>query len=225
MAIVQICHIKKSALFHRDPNMSGILFVISAPSGAGKTSLVQALLNINPQIDMSVSYTTREPRAGERDGKDYHFVSRETFLSMAERGEFLESAEVYGNLYGTSQTWISHENTRGRDILLEIDWQGAAQIRRIFPESVSVFILPPSKQALEERLRKRGKDNESVIAKRMAAVREDVSHISEFDYVIINDNLDDALRELEAVVLSARLRCAKQLSRHQDLINQLQKPE
>jgi len=205
--------------------MSGNLFIISAPSGAGKTSLVHALLNINPQIDVSVSYTTRDPRPGEFDGKDYHFVSRETFLAMAKRGEFLESAEVYGNLYGTSQTWISHENTRGRDILLEIDWQGAAQIRRLFPECISVFILPPSMKALEERLRKRGKDNDAVIAKRMAAVRQDVAHVAEFDYVIINDNLNEALRELNAVVLSARLRSKRQLTRHQDLINQLQNPE
>ena len=205
--------------------MSGNLFIISAPSGAGKTSLVQALLNINPQIDMSVSYTTRDPRPGEHDGKDYHFVSRETFLAMAKRGEFLESAEVYGNLYGTSQTWISHENTRGRDILLEIDWQGAAEIRRMFPECVSVFILPPSKQALEDRLKKRGKDNDAVIAKRMATVREEVAQIAEFDYVIINDNLNEALRELNAVVLSAKLRRERQLARHQDLINQLQNPE
>jgi len=205
--------------------MSGNLFVISAPSGAGKTSLVQALLNINPQIDMSVSYTTRDPRPGEHDGKDYHFVSRETFLAMAKRGEFLESAEVYGNLYGTSQTWINHENTRGRDILLEIDWQGAAQIRGLFPECISVFILPPSLKALEERLKKRGKDNDAVIAKRIAAVRQDVAHVAEFDYVIINDNLNEALRELNAVVLSAKLRCARQLARHQDLINQLQNPE
>jgi len=205
--------------------MPGNLFIISAPSGAGKTSLVQALLNINPQIDMSVSYTTREPRLGERDGKDYHFVSRETFVAMSERGEFLESAEIYGNLYGTSQTWISHEITRGRDILLEIDWQGAAQIRRMFPECVSVFILPPSKQALEERLKKRGKDNDAVIAKRMAAVQQEVAHIAEFDYVIINDNLNEALRELNAVVLSAKLRRERQLALHQDLINQLQNPE
>ena len=205
--------------------MSGNLFIVSAPSGAGKTSLVQALLNINPEIDMSVSYTTRDPRPGEHAGKDYHFVSRDTFLSMAKRGEFLESAEVYGNLYGTSQTWISHENSRGRDILLEIDWQGATQVRRAFPECVSVFILPPSRQALEDRLKKRGKDNAAVIAKRLAAVREDVSHIAEFDYVIINDNLNEALRELNAVVLSARLRRERQLSRHQDLINQLQNPE
>jgi guanylate kinase len=205
--------------------MSGNLFIISAPSGAGKTSLVQALLNINPQIDKSVSYTTRDARPGEHDGKDYHFVSRETFLAMAKRGEFLESAEVYGNLYGTSQTWISHENTRGRDILLEIDWQGAAEVRRMFPECVSVFILPPSKQALEDRLRKRGKDNDAVIAKRMASVREEVAHIAEFDYVIINDNLNEALRELNALVLSAKLRRERQLARHQDLINQLQNPE
>ena len=205
--------------------MSGNLFIISAPSGAGKTSLVHALLNINPQIELSVSYTTRGPRPGEQDGKDYHFVSRETFLEMAKRGEFLESAEVYGNLYGTSQTWISREIAKGRDLLLEIDWQGAAQVRRIFPDSISIFILPPSIAALEQRLKGRGKDNDAVIAKRMAAVREDVAHIAEFNYVIINDNLDDALRELNAVVLSARLRCAMQLSRYQNLINQLQKPE
>ena len=205
--------------------MSGNLFVISAPSGAGKTSLVRALIDINPQIDLSVSYTTRKPRAGERDGKDYHFVSRETFLDMAKRGEFLESAEVYGNLYGSSQTWISQEIAKGRDILMEIDWQGAAQIRRLFPECISVFVLPPSLEALEQRLKGRGKDDEEVIAKRLAAVSVDVAHVAEFDYVIINDILDEALRELNAVVLSARLVCAKQLARHQALINQLQKPE
>ena len=205
--------------------MPGNLFVISAPSGAGKTSLVRALIDINPQIDLSVSYTTRKPRPGERDGKDYHFVSRETFLDMAKRGEFLESAEVYGNLYGSSQTWISQEIAKGRDILMEIDWQGAAQIRRLFPECISVFVLPPSLEALEQRLKGRGKDDEEVIAKRLAAVSVDVAHVAEFDYVIINDILDEALRELNAVVLSARLVCAKQLARHQALINQLQKPE
>ena len=202
--------------------MSGNLFIISAPSGAGKTSLVHALLNINPHIALSVSYTTRDPRPGEHDGKDYHFVSRETFLATAKRGEFLESAEVYGNLYGTSQTWINQEITKGRDILLEIDWQGAAQIRRLFPQSISIFILPPSMEALEQRLKGRGKDNDEVIAKRMAAVREDIAHVAEFDYVIINDNLNEALRELNAVILSARLGCARQLARHQALINQLQ---
>ena len=205
--------------------MSGNLFVISAPSGAGKTSLVSALIKINPQIDLSVSYTSRKPRPGERDGKDYHFVSRETFLSMAKSGEFLESAEVYGNLYGTSQTWISEKNAEGRDILLEIDWQGAAQIRRQFPECICIFILPPSLEVLEQRLKGRGKDDNEVIAKRLAAVSADVAHISEFDYVIINDNLDEALQELNAIVISARLKCARQLAVHQDLINQLQYPE
>ena len=205
--------------------MSGNLFVISAPSGAGKTSLVHALLNINPQIELSVSYTTRDPRPGERDGKDYHFVSRAAFVVMMERGEFLESAEVYGNFYGTSQVWISQKIAGGRDILLEIDWQGAAQVRRMFPECISIFILPPSMDALEQRLKGRGKDNSEVIARRMAAVREDVAHVAEFDYVIINDNLNEALRELNAVVLSARLHCVTQLTRHQKLINQLQNPE
>ncbi|MDH4235496.1 MAG: guanylate kinase [Gallionella sp.] len=205
--------------------MSGNLFIISAPSGAGKTSLVHELLEINPQIDLSISYTTRQPRSGEQDGRDYHFVSREVFLAMAGRGEFLESAEVYGNFYGTSQTWISKETEKGRDILLEIDWQGAAQVRRLFPESISVFILPPSIEVLEQRLRGRGKDNHEVIARRMAAVREDVAHVAEFDYVIINDNLNEALRELNAVVLSTRVRRAAQIIRHQALINQLQNPE
>jgi guanylate kinase len=205
--------------------MPGNLFIISAPSGAGKTSLVQALLNINPQIDLSVSYTTRNPRPGERDGKDYHFVSRESFLAMAKRGEFLESAEVYGNLYGSSQTWIGQEIDRGRDILLEIDWQGAAQIRRLFPDCISIFILPPSLEALEQRLKGRGKDDDKVIAKRLAAVSADVAHVAEFDYVIINDNLNEALRELNAVVVAARLECSSQLNRHQALINQLQNPE
>lgn len=208
-----------------DSIMVGNLFIVSAPSGAGKTSLVQALLNINPEIGLSISYTTRKPRPGERDGKDYHFVSREVFLEMMARGEFLESAEVYGNLYGTSQTWISKEIDKGHDILLEIDWQGAAQVRHLFPECVSVFILPPSMQALEQRLKGRGKDNDEVIATRMAAVREDVAHVAEFDYVIINDNLNEALRELNGVVLCHRVRRDRQLTRHQALINQLQNPE
>lgn len=205
--------------------MSGNLFIISAPSGAGKTSLVHALLNINPQIDLSVSYTTRAPRAGEVNGKDYHFMSRETFVAMQMRGEFLESAEVYGNFYGTSQTWITRENAKGRDILLEIDWQGAEQVRRLFPRAISIFILPPSLEALRLRLTGRGTDHADVIARRLAAARVDVAHVAEFDYVIINDVLNEALRELDAVVLSAKLTCSKQLSRHQALINQLQKPE
>ena len=150
--------------------MSGNLFIVSAPSGAGKTSLVNALLDTNRQIDISVSYTSRAARPGEVEGKDYHFVSRETFLAMAKHGDFLESAEVYGNLYGTSQSWIEAETLSGRDILLEIDWQGAAQVRRKFPECTSIFILPPSLQALEARLKARGQDSDEVIAQRLRAV-------------------------------------------------------
>jgi len=205
--------------------MSGSLFVISAPSGAGKTSLVHALLGTNPHIALSVSYTTRAPRRGEQDGVAYNFVSRATFTEMAGRGEFLESAEVYGNYYGTSQSWISQEIAQDRDILLEIDWQGAAQVRRLFPDCISIFILPPSIGALEQRLTGRGQDDSEVIAKRMAAAREEVAHVAEFDYVIINDNLNEALREFNAVVLAARLRASSQLARHQNLINQLQNPE
>jgi guanylate kinase len=205
--------------------MSGSLFIVSAPSGAGKTSLVHALLKLNPQISLSVSYTTRAPREGEIDGIAYRFISREQFEIMATGGEFLESAEVYGNYYGTSQKWISEENAKGRDVLLEIDWQGAAQVRRLFPACISIFILPPSLTALEQRLNGRGKDSSEVIARRMAAVRDDVAHVAEFDYVIINDDLNEALLQLNAVVIAARNRGITQLARHQHLINQLQNPE
>lgn len=205
--------------------MSGNLFIVSAPSGAGKTSLVKALLAINKGIDLSVSYTTRPPRPGEIDGKDYHFVSREIFLSMAQHGDFVESAEVYGNLYGTSQSWISKEIQSGRDILLEIDWQGAAQVRNKFPICVPIFILPPSLQALEQRLKGRGQDSPEVIARRLHAAQEDIGHVAEFDYVIINDKLDEALQQLNAVVVAASLHRDRQLVRQANLINQLQKQE
>ena len=203
--------------------MSGNLFIVSAPSGAGKTSLVNALLDSNREIDLSVSYTSRAPRPGETEGKDYHFVSRETFLAMAKHGDFMESAEVYGNLYGTSQSWIETETRSGRDILLEIDWQGAAQVRGMFPACISIFILPPSLPALAARLKGRAQDSAEVIARRIRATREDVAHIAEFDYVIINDKLDEALQQLNAIVIAASLRCQRQLVRQQDLINQLQK--
>ncbi|MFA5826219.1 MAG: guanylate kinase [Gallionellaceae bacterium] len=203
--------------------MSGNLFIVSAPSGAGKTSLVTALLNINKQIDLSVSYTTRAPRPGETNGVDYHFVTREQFTEMAKRGDFLESAEVYGNYYGTSQSWISQENGKGKDILLEIDWQGAAQVRSKFPDSIGIFILPPSFEALESRLHGRKQDSAEIISKRLQAAREDISHVAEFDYVIINDQLDVALHQLNAVVVAAGLRRNRQLTRQANLINQLQK--
>lgn len=205
--------------------MSGNLFIVSAPSGAGKTSLVHALLEHNPHIDLSVSYTSRAARVGEIDGQHYHFVSREKFIAMQLHGDFLESAEVYGNFYGTSQTWITQEIAKGREILLEIDWQGAQQVRKIFPKAINIFILPPSLAALRQRLTGRGTDHPDVIATRMAAAQVDVAHVAEFDYVIINDDLNHALQELNAVVLSAKLTCSKQLARYQTLINQLQKPE
>jgi len=205
--------------------MSGNLFVVSAPSGAGKTSLVNALLGINKSIDLSVSYTSRAARPGEVDGQDYHFVSRASFLEMVKHGDFVESAEVYGNLYGTSQSWISKEMSSGRDILLEIDWQGAAQVKSKFPNCISIFILPPSLQALETRLTGRKQDSAEVIAKRLHASQEDIAHVAEFDYVIINDILDVALQQLNAIVIATGLRRDDQLARQANLINQLQKQE
>lgn len=205
--------------------MSGNLFIVSAPSGAGKTSLVKALLSINKNIDLSISYTTRPPRPGEVNGKDYHFVSRETFLQMVQHGDFLESAEVYGNLYGTSQSWLNKELQSGRDILLEIDWQGAAQVRSKFPMCIPIFILPPSLEALETRLKGRGQDSAEVIARRLHAAQEDIAHVAEFDYVIINDKLDEALQQLNAVVVAASMHRDRQLVRQAHLINQLQKQE
>ena len=186
--------------------------------------MVNALLSGNCGINVSVSYTTRLPRPGEVEGKDYHFVNRETFLSMAANGDFLESAEVYGNLYGTSQSWIEAETAGGRDLLLEIDWQGAAQVRRKFPDCISIFILPPSMQALEMRLQGRKQDSDEVIAGRLRAAQADIAHVAEFDYVIINNKLDEAVQQLDAIIVAARLRRDRQLAHQKDLINQLQNP-
>ena len=201
--------------------MSGNLFIVTAPSGAGKTSLVRALLAADANVQLSISYTTRSMRPGEVDGRDYHFVSREQFQQMLGQGEFLESAEVYGNYYGTSQTWINQVMQSGKDILLEIDWQGAAQVRRIFPAAIGVFILPPSLPALQQRLQGRGQDSAEVIARRMEAAREDISHVGEFDYAIINDEFDVAVDDLRAVFRAERLKIDRQLARHRDLIGML----
>lgn len=198
----------------------GLLLIVSAPSGAGKTTLVRALLKADPAMRLSISYTTRPPRPGEVNGKDYHFVSKDEFAEMTNRGEFLESAEVYGNHYGTSETWIEREIGAGRDIILEIDWQGAAQVRRQFPEALSIFILPPSLQALRNRLMNRAQDNADVIEKRLAAAAEDVSHGVEFDYIIVNDNFDEALLDLTALVRAARLTTPRQVERHGELFTQ-----
>lgn len=199
----------------------GNLFILSAPSGTGKTSLIEALSQTDIDLSLSVSYTSRSMRLGEVEGRDYYFVERKIFEQMLEHGEFLESAEVYGNLYGTSQKWINKAIDSGQDILLEIDTQGAQQVRRFFSNAVSIFVLPPSIKVLENRLRNRNQDCEEAIARRMAAARQEISHVREYDYVIINENLDKALRELVCVVQAERLRMAVQLVRHHDLVMRL----
>jgi guanylate kinase len=206
------------------PNPSqGVLYIISAPSGAGKTSLVKALLKADPAIRLSVSYTTRTPRPGETDGRDYHFVDHQQFDRMLAEGEFLEHAEVYGNFYGTSKGSIARDLGAGRDILLEIDWQGAAQVKRHFPESASVFILPPSFNALRSRLTGRGQDSDEVIVRRLAAAAHDVAHADAFDYIIVNDDFDHALQDLVAITRSIRLEAARQLKRHAALFEEFRR--
>lgn len=204
-----------------NPMSQGNLFIISAPSGAGKSSLVKAMLEADPQLRLSISYTTRAPRPGEVNGREYHFVSREQFQAMLERNEFLESAEVYGNWYGTSQVWIQSEMQAGRDIILEIDWQGAAQVRALFPEAVSIFILPPSIEELRRRLSNRNQDSAEVIERRLAAAREDISHALEFDYLVVNDRFEVALQDLLAIGRCHRLRVAKQCQRQAGLLASL----
>ena len=197
--------------------MTGLLFIVAAPSGAGKSSLVNAVVADDPDLALSVSYTTRAPRAGEVNGREYHFVDRATFQRMLEAGEFLESAEVHGNFYGTSQKRIADARARGHDVVLEIDWQGAQQVRRLFPDVVSVFILPPSGAELERRLRARGQDSEDTIRRRLAAAREEISHAAEFDFVIINNDFEQARKDLVAVVRAARLKLDRQSARHPEL--------
>ena len=201
--------------------MSGNLFIVCAPSGAGKTTLVAALLKTDPNIRLSISHTTRNPRAGEVDGREYHFVAEKAFLEMAAAGAFLESALVHGNHYGTSQLWINDQRAAGADILLEIDWQGAAQVRKLMPDAIGIFILPPSFEALVSRLNTRAQDPPDVIARRISAAREEISHVSEFNYVIINDKFDEAVLDLRSIVRAQRLLAASQLVRHSDLINRM----
>ena len=185
--------------------MAGDLFVVVAPSGAGKTSLVNRLLEVERDIRLSVSYTTRAPREGEVDGREYHFVSRSAFEAMIAAGDFLEHANVYGNYYGTSRKWIESELAGEHDVLLEIDWQGAMQLRKLFPRLVGIFILPPSIGELRRRLTARGKDSAEVIERRMASAREEISHVLEFEYIIVNEQFDAAVADLQAVVRAARL--------------------
>lgn len=184
--------------------MKGRLFVITAPSGAGKTSLVKALLQDEPDLQVSTSYTTRAPRPGEQDGRDYHFVDEAAFAAMQERGEFLECAEVHGNRYGTSRKVISEMLARGQDLILEIDWQGARQVRALYPDCVGIFILPPSMEELERRLRRRNQDAESVIRRRLANAEAEMAHAEEFKYAIINKDFDTARQELARIVRRER---------------------
>jgi guanylate kinase len=201
--------------------ISGNLFIITAASGAGKTSLVKALLEKEANLTLSISHTTRKPRPGEQNGIDYHFVDEATFLEILSAGGFLESAQVHSARYGTSQKAVDEPLQAGRDVILEIDWQGAEQVRRIYPQAVSIFIVPPSLETLAKRLRGRAQDSEEVIAKRMAAAREEMRHLVEFDYVTINDVFDDSLQDLIAIVQAQRLKTNIQLQRHRTLIQTL----
>jgi guanylate kinase len=200
---------------------TGTLFVVAAPSGGGKTSLTRALLEKDPGIRLSVSYTTRPPRPGEQDGVDYHFVSTERFMALRDAGEFLEHAHVHGNWYATSASWLNQQIEAGQDVLLEIDWQGAAQVRRLIPSSGHIFILPPSLALLEERLHRRGQDDKATIARRLEAARDEMRHCTEFNYVIINQDFATAVDDLSAIVRASRLRAAQQCVRHGALITQL----
>ncbi|MBI4293902.1 MAG: guanylate kinase [Betaproteobacteria bacterium] len=199
--------------------MIGNLFVISAPSGAGKSSLIRAVLAEDRNLALSISHTTRSPRRGERNGFDYHFVDPAAFQAMTERGEFLETAEVHGNRYGTSQKWIEATLRQGRDVLLEIDWQGAQQVRKAYPDAITAFILPPSIAELERRLRARAQDSDEVIRRRVANAVEELGHVSEFDYVIINTDFEEARRDLAALVRAARLTLIRQSARHPEMLN------
>jgi guanylate kinase len=201
--------------------MKGLLYVITAPSGAGKSSLIKALLAQDPGLALSVSYTTRAPRPGEQDGREYHFVDLPRFQSMLERGEFLESAEVHGHRYGTSQKVIEQTRAAGRDLLLEIDWQGAEQVRRLHADCIGIFILPPSLAELERRLRKRAQDSDAAIRRRLQNAVEEMSHAVEFKYAIINNNFDEALQDIAALVRAERLATGRQLARHPEVF----KPE
>ncbi|NMT63299.1 guanylate kinase [Marinobacter orientalis] len=199
----------------------GTLYVISAPSGAGKTSLVAEMLKQDGKLGVSVSHTTRPVREGEQDGVNYHFVSREEFEAMIARGDFLEHADVFGNYYGTSQVWVRQTLARGQDVILEIDWQGAEQIRRLMPDCVSIFIVPPSPEALRKRLNGRGTDASEVVERRLNEAADECSHAVEFDYLVVNDDFNVALGDLLSIVRCHRLRMQAQQLRHCDLLIRL----
>ena len=200
---------------------TGTLYIVSAPSGAGKTSLVKALLDAQPQVRVSVSHTTRPMRPGEMDGVNYHFVSREEFLERHKHNEFLEHAEVFGNLYGTSQRWVEQTLNEGCDLILEIDWQGAQQVRRLMPQAKSIFILPPTQEALRQRLTNRGQDSDEIIEKRMREAVSEMTHYVEYDYLVINDDFAHALIDLQAIFRANQLLQAPQQQRFSSLLQEL----
>ena len=203
------------------PPRAGNVFMVAAPSGAGKSSLVNALLADRPDIQLSISATTRPPRPGEADGQHYHFVTVEAFDEMRARDGLLEWAEVHGNFYGTPRDWIVNQTQAGHDVLLEIDWQGARQVRARYPEAIGIFILPPSIEALETRLKHRGQDEPNVIARRLLNAGGEIAHAPEFEYVIINQDFSAALADLTTIVTAARLRFRSQAARQPDLFSQL----
>lgn len=201
--------------------MRGTLFIVAAPSGAGKSSIVNACLARDPNIALSISFTSRAPRPGERHAQHYHFVGADEFQRMIDAGDFFEHALVHGDLKGTARQSVEPQLAAGRDVLLEIDWQGARQVREKVPDAVGIFILPPSREALEERMRKRGQDSEDTIARRLAAAREEMSHYREFDYVIVNEIFDTAVAEMCSIFTASRLRRDAQAQRHAGMIEGL----
>lgn len=201
--------------------MSGSLFIVAAASGTGKTSLVKALVESTPNLGVSISHTTRPMRPGELEGVNYHFIGREEFVRLIGEGAFLEHAEVFGNLYGTSRQWVLEQLQQDRDVILEIDWQGAQQVRRLLPESIGIFILPPSLETLQSRLTGRGQDSPEVIAHRLREAQGDIAHYAEFDYLVVNDDFDAALADLQAIVRASRLSFRSQSVRQAALIRRL----
>ena len=207
-----------------DATAQGTLYVISAPSGAGKTSLVNAMLEHDSRLCVSVSHTTRPPRSGEQDGVNYHFVDHAGFLSMIEQGSFLEHAEVFGNFYGTSQVWVQQTLLEGRDVILEIDWQGAAQVRKLMPGCCSIFIVPPSRAALRDRLEGRGQDAPEVIERRLSEAAEECRHAVEYDFLVVNDDFKRALGDLLAIVRAGRLQVTLQQTAQSRRLQELTAP-
>ena len=200
---------------------SGTLYIISAPSGAGKTSLITKLLETLDGAEMAVSHTTRKPREGEINGKHYHFIDADTFLDGVHNGDFLEHANVFGNHYGTAKKSVDDILEKGVDVILEIDWQGAKQVRSLMSDALSIFILPPSKQELERRLRGRGTDSDDVIAKRLGQSCDDIKHYDEFDYVVINDDFEESVNTLKSIFIANRVRCEQQQKKNAKLLSEL----